>query len=124
MELLLTLLLVGVAYVVSAIRHMTPSETGGNKLPRGVMGEAFPAIEPVEEEEPFVVEQPRPRKRKNSAPAPRPVQKASVAPSAAVEPSPAPKEAPAAQKERFAIKTKSDAKRAIIYSEIFNRKYN
>ena len=113
MELLLTLLLVGVAYVVSAIRHMTPSETGGNKLPRGVMGEAFPTIEPVEEKEPFVVEQPRPRKRKNSAPAPRPVQKAS-----------APKEAPAAQKERFAIKTKSDAKRAIIYSEIFNRKYN
>lgn len=124
MELLLTLLLVGVACVVSAIRHMTPSETGGNKLPRGVMGEAFPTIEPVEEEEPFVVEQPRPRKRKNSAPAPRPVQKASAAPSAAVAPSPAPKEAPAAQKERFAIKTKSDAKRAIIYSEIFNRKYN
>lgn len=116
------MLLVGVAYVVSAIRHMTPSETGGNKLPRGVMGEAFPAIEPVEE--PFVVEQPRPRKRKNSAPALRPVQKASVAPSAAVAPSPAPKEAPAAPKERFAIKTKSDAKRAIIYSEIFNRKYN
>lgn len=124
MELLLTLLLVGVAYVVSAIRHMTPSETGGNKLPRGVMGEAFPTIEPVEEKEPFVVERPRPRKRKNSAPAPRPVQKASVAPSAAVTQSPAPKEAPAAQKERFAIKTKSDAKRAIIYSEIFNRKYN
>lgn len=118
------MLLVGVAYVVSAIRHMTPSETGGNKLPRGVMGEAFPTIEPVEEEESFVVERPRPRKRKNSAPAPRPVQKASVAPSAAVTPSPAPKEAPAAQKERFAIKTKSDAKRAIIYSEIFNRKYN
>ena len=116
------MLLVGVAYVVSAIRHMTPSETGGNKLPRGVMGEAFPTIEPVEE--PFVVEQPRPRKRKNSAPAPRPVQKASVAPSAAVTPSPDPKEAPAAQKERFAIKTKSEAKRAIIYSEIFNRKYN
>lgn len=124
MELLLTLLLVGVAYVVFVIRHMTPSETGGNKLPRGVMGEAFPTIEPVEEEESFVVEQPRPRKRKNSAPAPRPVQKASVAPSAAVTQSPAPKEAPAAQKERFAIKTKSDAKRAIIYSEIFNRKYN
>lgn len=118
------MLLVGVVYVVSAIRHMTPSETGGNKLPRGVMGEAFPTIEPVEEEEPFVVEQPRPRKRKNSAPAPRPVQKASVAPSATVAQSPAPKEAPAAQKERFAIKTKSDAKRAIIYSEIFNRKYN
>lgn len=124
MEILLTLLLVGVAYVVSAIRHMTPSETGGNKLPRGVMGEAFPTIEPVEEEEPFVVEQPRPQERKKTAPASRSVRKTSAAPSAAVAPSPAPKEAPAAQKERFAIKTKSDAKRAIIYSEIFNRKYN
>lgn len=124
MEFLLTLLLVGVACVVSAIRHMTPSETGGNKLPRGVMGEAFPTIEPVEEEEPFIVEQPRPRKRKNSAPAPRPVQKASVAPSAAVVEPLTANEAPAAKKERFAIKTKSDAKRAIIYSEIFNRKYN
>lgn len=123
MELLLTLLLVGVAYVVSAIRHMTPSETGGNKLPRGVMGEAFPTIEPVEEKEPLSWSGRAPERGKTVCRLHAPC-KASVAPSAAVAPSPAPKEAPAAQKERFAIKTKSDAKRAIIYSEIFNRKYN
>lgn len=118
------LLVAGVVYVISALRHMPTSETGESKLPRGIMGEAFPTIELVEEDEPIVVEQPRPRKRKNRAPAPRPVQTASAASSAAVTPSPAAKEAPAPQKERFAIKTKSDAKRAIIYSEIFNRKYN
>lgn len=123
MEALFMVLLAGVVYVVSAMRKLSSTETEGGRLPRGVMGEAFPAIEPVEDE-PIVVEQPRPRKRKNRAPAPRPVQTASAASSAAVTPSPAAKEAPAPQKERFAIKTKSDAKKAIIYSEIFNRKYN
>lgn len=81
--------------------------------------EVFPPIEPLILEEEEVVPQPLPK------PSPaktvrKPVQQKPMAP-APVE---AAKEEPA-KKERpsYGIKSKSDAKRAIIYSEIFKRKY-
>ena len=80
--------------------------------------EVFPPIEPlIPEEEEMPEQQPRPAPAK---PAKRPVQQKPVTP-APVE---AAKEEPA-KKERpsYGIKSKSDAKRAIIYSEIFKRKY-
>lgn len=128
MKLFFMVLIAAVVYVVSVMRKLSSTETSDNKLPRGIMGDDFPTIEPMEEDEPFVMEQPQPKNNKKavqelftnmSASA---AKKATATTSATVaEPF---DDAPIAKKEHFAIKTKSDAKKAIIYSEIFNRKYN
>ena len=111
------------AVVVVIVKTVNSTKTGKSEG-KGVAGEVFPSVEPLEPvAEPSAsakkprkgVEQQKPAHRSAS---PSPAVQGEV--SGANEPAPAGN----AKKGRFAIKDKSDAKRAVIYSEIFNRKYN
>ena len=92
-----------------------------------------PPYEPKEEiEEPYVGENfpeidivPEPRVPKKETPKPRNIQKDKKHKAVVlVEPANrAEEERPQPAKERIRINTKSEAKKAIIYSEIFNKKY-
>lgn len=120
MESILSLLLIGaiysVVYVVKSLR--TPADKGGAP----VFGESFPTIEVLGPERPDAAAVPQP-----------PVAECRTAPAKprtrANEPSPR-VVAPAVQEEKqgkrerlVKIGNKSEAKRAFLYSEIFNRKY-
>lgn len=123
MESILSLLLIGaiysVVYVVKSLR--TPADKGGAP----VFGESFPTIEVLGPERP---------ERPDAAAVPQPpVAEPRTAPAKprtrANEPSPrvvAPvmQEEKQEKRERLArINNRSEAKRAFLYSEIFNRKY-
>ena len=133
---LVSLLVFGAIYaVVYVVKNLAPS--GGKDAK--VFGEEFPEVEvlepaPVPE---FVAPAPEKTSKKRSSrakqkrvwngsasgtvpkPQPRPVQ-----PVAAEIPVPEKSEGEAAAKERLVrLHGKSEAKRAFIYSEIFNRKY-
>lgn len=112
--------LVVVAVVLKAINL---TKTGKNEG-KEVAGEVFPSVEPLEPVAGPSAPAKKPRKGvEQQKPAHR-----SASPSPAVQGQPTGTNEPApagnAKKGRFAIKDKSDAKKAIIYSEIFNRKYN
>lgn len=133
---LVSLLLFGAIYAVVYVVKNLGSSTGDGKQ---VFGESFPEVEvlepaPVPE---FVAPAPEKTSKKRSSrakqkrvwngsasgtvpqPQPRPVQ-----PVAAEIPVPEKSEGEAAAKERLVrLHGKSEAKRAFIYSEIFNRKY-
>lgn len=118
MEFIFAMLIVAAIYIIPLMRKLSSTEVEDSDLPRSIMGDAFPAIEVVDERE---------------QPAPRPKQKTTkkahasykpAAPIAAAADEPVVQEPAPEKKNHFAIKSKSDAKRAIIYSEIFNRKYN
>ena len=92
---------------------------------KNVMGESFPSIEPLEQEDVPFSEQPvitahvfddeKPQKKQSQKPSPYIPEKKQVE-----QPADEPKE----HKERLVkLQSKSDAKRAFLYSEIFNRKY-
>ena len=133
---LVSLLLFGAIYaVVYVVKNLVSSTCDGKQ----VFGESFPEVEvlepaPVPE---FVAPAPEKTSKKRSSrakqkrvwngsasgtvpqPQPRPVQ-----PVAAEIPVPEKSEGEAAAKERLVrLHGKSEAKRAFIYSEIFNRKY-
>ena len=133
---LVSLLVLGAIYSIVYVVKNLGSSTGEGKQ---VFGESFPEVEvlepaPVPE---FVAPAPEKTSKKRSSrakqkrvwngsasgtvpqPQPRPVQ-----PVAAEIPIPEKSEGEAAAKERLVrLHGKSEAKRAFIYSEIFNRKY-
>ena len=133
---IVSLLVFGAIYAVVYVVKNLGSSTGDGKQ---VFGESFPEVEvlepaPVPE---FVAPAPEKTSKKRSSrakqkrvwngsasgtvpqPQPRPVQ-----PVAAEIPVPEKSEGEAAAKERLVrLHGKSEAKRAFIYSEIFNRKY-
>lgn len=101
-----------------------PHPTTKANKPRGYVGEAFPTIvvyeepgEPVMKVEPVVTRAQAARRQ------PQPVSKHETMSKRDVKPV----EAPVVEEKSenlYALKDKSDIKKAIIYSEIFNRKYN
>lgn len=133
---IVSLLVLGAIYSIVYVVKNLGSSTGEGKR---VFGESFPEVEvlepaPVPE---FVAPAPEKTSKKRSSrakqkrvwngsasgtvpqPQPRPVQ-----PVAAEIPVPEKSEGEAAAKERLVrLHGKSEAKRAFIYSEIFNRKY-
>lgn len=133
---IVSLLVLGAIYSIVYVVKNLGSSTGEGKQ---VFGESFPEVEvlepaPVPE---FVAPAPEKTSKKRSSrakqkrvwngsasgtvpqPQPRPVQ-----PVAAEMPVPEKSEGEAAAKERLVrLHGKSEAKRAFIYSEIFNRKY-
>ena len=133
---MVSLLVLGAIYSIVYVVKNLGSSTGEGKQ---VFGESFPEVEvlepaPVPE---FVAPAPEKTSKKRSSrakqkrvwngsasgtvpqPQPRPVQ-----PVAAEMPVPEKSEGEAAAKERLVrLHGKSEAKRAFIYSEIFNRKY-
>ena len=133
---IVSLLVLGAIYSIVYVVKNLGSSTGEGKQ---VFGESFPEVEvlepaPVPE---FVAPAPEKTSKKRSSrakqkrvwngsasgtvpqPQPRPVQ-----PVAAEIPVPEKSEGEAAAKERLVrLHGKSEAKRAFIYSEIFNRKY-
>ena len=113
METVLSLVVIAVIYsVVFVVKSLTSKNPGVEAKP--MMGEVFPEIKIYGERLPQHEEAPV-----------RPVKKNVKMETAAKQPA-APVAVPAAEKKelgRYAIKGKSEAKRAFIYSEIFNRKY-
>lgn len=117
MEELIAVAVVAVVYIIRLMSKLSSTEATEDKQPRGALGEVFPMLEALAQEP---VEHPQKQKStkkqvRTTAPV---VEKASMSRPSVTEPVAVDK------KERFTIKGKSDAKKAIIYSEIFNRKYN
>ena len=152
METIVSLLVLGAIYLVSYVMKSlsaSPGEEGG----KSIFGEGFPTIEVLEpeqeyehEQEPLPVPEPKPEPMFEPQPrieVPRPtvVPKAYSAPTPRAEYVPAIErtttvlsqtsvpaqametEKPARRERLVALNSKSEAKRAFIYSEIFNRKY-
>lgn len=107
--------LVAGARSASAQNNDAPDDEQGEVVEKPFIGENFPTIEIVPEPRKPKKEQQKPRKRQKE------IKQKPVAPVAPVDAVEEHSSVPA--KERIRIKTKSDAKRAIIYSEIFNKKY-
>lgn len=111
-----------IAFVVYAVIKVASSSVNADKAPAvpQPQGEAFPPIEFEEETEVF--DEPVGLAQKVEVPVLQRVPKRSSA--AAEEPVRENKAATPKQKEqRIRIRTASEAKRAFVYSEIFNRKY-
>lgn len=116
MDALIVVVLIAVAYIFNLMRKLSSTETEESELPRGAMGEPFPVLEPER------VTRHKPKKTQRAKEPNRQVQKPE--PVTLVNEPATEETMPADKKESFAIKNKSEAKRAIIYYEIFNRKYN
>lgn len=122
MEFVIFALLAAVVFVVKIMSGFSSSEARDDaSLPRGVMGEAFPAVEPLEPVKPAVSPRVQARgkttidernKKHNSAPSSLKV--------ATKQPAPVSCES---EKSGYAIKNKNDVKKAIVYAEVFNKKY-
>ena len=122
MEIIITLVIMAVIYIIKVMLGLEKGEPADRQQPpRRAMGEAFPVVEILE---PEVKPIPKPAKKR--------VQPSPSTPPAQVrnqkgEPKPEYKTAqPVAEPEKAngVFKDKSEIKKAIIYSEIFNRKYN
>lgn len=125
MDIIIGIVIVAVVYIFSNIRKLSSTDAEESTLPRGVMGEPFPTVEPWEmEPQPFTEQHPVTPKSKGKSRKKKSVQATIIAPPVDTAAQPVEEDTAASKKESFAIKSKSDAKRAIIYSEIFNRKYN
>ena len=128
---LVSLLLFGAIYaVVYVVKNLAPS--GGKDAK--VFGEEFPEVEVLEPQPEFVA--PKPEKttgkrssgtRQKRGGASKPVPQPQPQPQRPVEKKTAAHgqddEKPAAESRLGRLNNKSEAKRAFIYSEIFNRKY-
>ena len=122
MEIVIAIVVMAVIYIVKVMFGLEKTNSAdGEPLPRKAMSEPFPAVELLE---PETKPAPQPAKKRVS-PSP------SIAPaqvrSQKSEPKPEYKTAePVAEPEKAngVFKDKSEIKKAIIYSEIFNRKYN
>ena len=125
MDIIIGIVIVAVVYIFSLMRKLSSTDAEESTLPRGVMGEPFPTVEPYKmEPQPFTEQHPVTPKSKGKSRKKKSVQATIIAPPVDTAPQPVEEDTAASKKEGFAIKSKSDAKRAIIYSEIFNRKYN
>lgn len=135
MDIIIIIVIIAVIYIYSIVKKLSSIGDNAGNMPRGVMDEVFPPIEPMNEDndaredEPAM--QPANAVQKETFSKEQPSKAASIASIIAAvndakkEPLSVNKN-PVEQtkKDGFAIKDKSDAKRAIIYSEIFNKKYN
>ena len=120
MNIIIYIALAAIVFVVHLMRKLSADDTMPQEQgPHQAMPEAFPTIEilPRPAEEPV----PKPAARVQK---PRPETHKPVAQGLQETAAPAPKQQTEKPSGRYAIKSKSDAKRAIIYHEIFNRKYN
>ena len=144
METIVSLLVLGAIYLVSYVMKSL-SAPSGEEGGKSIFGEGFPTIEVLEPEhepelEPKPVFESKPEP-KLEIPRPLAVPKVYTMPKPQVKPAPAVErvapavpqtsvqvhsfetEEPVKHKRLVALNSKSDAKRAFIYSEIFNRKY-
>lgn len=119
MEQLIVVAIIAVVYIIRLMSKLSSTEVVEKETSRGALDEVFPVLEVKAEE---FVEHPHKQKKSQK----RVRNTASVEKKASVpDISPMLKEPVVAEKkERFTIKSKSEAKKAIIYSEIFGRKYN
>lgn len=130
METVISLLVLGAVYSISyVIKGLSPKGTDDGGKP--IFGEGFPTIdvlEPEPEPEPYKQAPERPVVvPKPSADVVKQRLKAvdrSLKTTAPVTPVPEKSDEPVRHKRLVALNNKSEAKRAFIYSEIFNRKYN
>lgn len=107
-----------VIYIIKVMSRLSSIAVADKALPRrGVMGEVFPTVEILEPEPVVPVQQ---KKKKPSAAKPKAQPKTTAR---TAEKAPETAAAAPARENDYAIKNKSDAKRAIIYSEIFGKKY-
>ena len=94
-----------VIIAIAIVQQITKAKKEtGTPSPREVLTDMFPTIEETEEEEQTI--SPRPIKC-----TPRPIRKKNT------------RHTPSDEKKRIALNTREEARRAFIYSEIFNRKY-
>lgn len=136
MEEFLPAILVAVAVTISVVKNMKKinEQTPQQQQPSTTWGEVFPTLESTEEPSPepvfvpaaepvkrFEIKKPKEknrleeiRTRRASTPT-TPTQTAIGAPMS--------ESAPQEKKQRIKLNTKSEAKRAFIYSEILTRKY-
>ena len=148
METVISLLVLGAIYLVSYVMKSL-SASSGEEGGKSIFGEGFPTIEVLEPEH---EQEPEPKPVFESKPEPKPepkveiprplaVPKVYTMPKPQVKPAPAVErvatavpqtsvqvhsfetEEPVKHKRLVALNSKSAAKRAFIYSEIFNRKY-
>ena len=111
MEAVLSILVLAVIYsVVFVVKSLTSKNPGVEAKP--LMGEVFPEIKIYGE----------PLQQREEVPQ-IPVKKELKTETAARQPAPAVATPAVEKKGKFAIKGRSEAKKAFIYSEIFNRKY-
>ncbi|MBO7301342.1 MAG: hypothetical protein J6U58_01375 [Bacteroidaceae bacterium] len=113
MEVVLSLVTIGIIYsVVSLVKSLASKNPGVDARP--MITEVFPEIKNYEQ--PPV---------HNDLPASR-KERVAIKPSPQAKPVEKPAEKPVVEEvkcKKFAISGKADAKRAFVYSEIFNRKY-
>ena len=114
MEDFLPILIFAVIMVVSVIRNMTKT-TKENRQGTSTFGEAFPQVDVLQPEEPEQKEQKRLARKVTM--------KAAAEEKEAFSDT-AEKRTSEKRGCKVALNGKSDAKRAFIYSEIFNKKYN
>ena len=106
-----------VIIAIAIVQQITKAKKEtGTPSPREVLTDMFPTIEETEEEEQTI--SPRPIKR-----APRPIRKKKEKPLSAPIANENTRHTPSDEKKRIALNTREEARRAFIYSEIFNRKY-
>lgn len=123
MESIVSIVVLIAVYSLIAIVKVVFSKDGGVEA-KPVMGEAFPEIECLEPEE--LPGEPRIVKDTSKKSKVRDFAKLSDNRSISFESdaeAPAPVSSERRNSDKVIMKSKSDAKRAFIYSEVFNRKY-
>ena len=114
-EILQILIFVGAMVIAVVGQNAKNKKKPKTTSPQEVLEDMFPEIE-VDQETPIAEPQPAPRPKPVCKRKPRMV---SISP----EPPQTPVSQPAKEKEKISLNNRKEAKRAFIYSEIFNRKY-
>lgn len=125
METIISLLLFGAIYSIVYVAKSLSGKPGGNGR-EPFFGEEFPTIEILEpeQEQPFAEPEPILQPVAKSLPEPPKQRRKPVDRSPQTSAPSATKTIGVEKKKRLVeLNSKSDAKRAFIYSEIFNRKY-
>ena len=116
MEEIVQILIFVAAMVIAVVGKSSKSKKQtATPSPEDVLKEAFPGTEYLQPEEKASQPQPiRPIKAKRTSPKVR---------TPRVEPQQAPLVVPQKQTDKIKLSTRAEARKAFIYSEIFNRKY-
>ena len=113
-EIVQILIFVGAMVIAVIGQNAKNKKKPASASPQEVLEDIFPEILLQEEEKPVAPSQQSARVRKKTSP-----RFSSVPP---VEPKAQPKDSPE-KKKKISLNRKEEARRAFIYSEIFNRKY-
>lgn len=118
MDILIWIFIAGVVFVISTMRKLySTAPPPDDELSGEIVDEAFPVFEAL-------APQTTTRKKKKRKVIAEPSNTVALRSAVVDEKTDKPqREQKTDAQERVAIKTKSEAKRAIIYAEIFNRKY-